>query len=57
MGIVNHIGSINRGHYYTEVKVDGVWYEANDETVRPIKFSKMTNESKYVYMLFYEKIN
>ena len=33
IGLVNHIGSMNSGHYYANVIVDGEWYEMNDEKV------------------------
>ena len=23
MGVIHHLGSLNRGHYYADVKVDG----------------------------------
>lgn len=56
MGTVNHFGTLNRGHYYAEVKhTDGRWYEVNDEVVREANVEKYSNKSKYVYILFYQK--
>ena len=52
VGTVNHFGSLNQGHYFAEVRNhDGNWYEINDEVVRNL--SRVTNSSKYVYILFY----
>ena len=25
-GIINHIGDINHGHYYANIKIDNFWY-------------------------------
>ena len=34
-GTVNHFGTLNRGHYYAEVRhKDNSWYEINDDEVR-----------------------
>lgn len=53
---MNHFGTLNRGHYYAEVKhTDGRWYEVNDEVVREANVEKYSNKSKYVYILFYQK--
>jgi ubiquitin carboxyl-terminal hydrolase 22/27/51 len=32
-GTVNHIGTMQSGHYVTNVKVDNVWYHCNDAHV------------------------
>lgn len=32
-GTVNHIGSMQSGHYVTNVKVDNIWYHCNDAHV------------------------
>lgn len=29
-GVIHHVGSLNRGHYYADVKIDGEWYEFDD---------------------------
>lgn len=35
LGTVNHFGSLNRGHYFAELRhKDNNWYEVNDEDVR-----------------------
>ena len=53
--IINHIGSINGGHYFTYVKPLGSknWYEFNDSHVRHIKVNN--NIFPYAYALFYIK--
>lgn len=56
LGTVNHFGTLNRGHYFAEVRhTDGNWYEINDEVVRPARLETY-NKSKYVYILFYERL-
>ena len=44
MGIVNHIGSLNRGHYFANLRFeDKNWYEINDEEVRPARIEARGN--------------
>lgn len=33
IGIIHHIGSLNRGHYYSNIKVGGEWFLMNDDKV------------------------
>mmetsp|Transcript_46320 Transcript_46320/g.54121 ORF Transcript_46320/g.54121 Transcript_46320/m.54121 type:complete len:1447 (-) Transcript_46320:174-4514(-) len=33
IGTVNHIGTLHQGHYVSNVKVDGKWYNCNDAQV------------------------
>lgn len=57
LGTVNHFGTLNRGHFYAEVRYnDGNWYEINDEVVRSTRVEKSGNKSKYVYILFYQRL-
>ena len=53
-GTVNHIGTLQSGHYVANVKVDGQWYHCNDAHVS--RFGE--NESDVLnnegaYLLFY----
>jgi len=51
-GTVDHVGSMQSGHYVTNVKVDDVWYHCNDQHI-----SYATEESVLkadgAYVLFY----
>lgn len=49
---VQHIGSVNSGHYFCYAKKDSVWYEFNDSTVS--KFANTPDLSKS-YVLIYKK--
>lgn len=50
--LINHIGSINYGHYYSLIKLEEGWYEFNDSN----KLNNIENYSTNVCILFYEKI-
>ena len=53
-GIINHIGSIDSGHYYSDIKIENKdWIEFNDSKVSNIE--KISDNSEYVYALFYIK--
>ena len=30
MGTINHLGSINNGFYFVNIKIESFWYEFND---------------------------
>ena len=51
--ISNHIGNINSGHYYSQIKIDNNWYCFEDSKVYKIgpQIDMNTNE---VYTLFYK---
>ncbi len=53
MGVIHHYGTLNRGHYYANVKKEGDWYECDDEKVTTEKVEHSGNQSKYVYILIY----
>jgi len=62
-GIINHIGSIGGGHYYSYVKdynkdyqFENKWYLCNDTNVREIPFDNVM-QSNNAYMLFYHSNN
>jgi ubiquitin carboxyl-terminal hydrolase 2/21 len=51
-GISNHSGSLNFGHYYAYVNIQGKWKEFNDSFVTNVNFSSVSTTA---YALFYEK--
>ena len=50
-GVVNHIGTINKGHYFTFIKKNIKWYCLNDEKIIEIRDSNVI--SQHAYILFY----
>ena len=56
ISVVNHIGSMNDGHYYSFVKsiTDKNWYCINDNDV--IKIDESTVNTKDAYILIYELV-
>lgn len=55
-GTVNHVGTLQSGHYVTNVKVDDLWYHCNDAHVCRAgvddgEAEVLSNEGAYV--LFY----
>jgi ubiquitin C-terminal hydrolase len=56
ISVVNHIGSMNDGHYYSFVKSisDKSWYCINDNDV--IKIDESTVNTKDAYILIYELV-
>lgn len=53
--IINHVGTINSGHYFSFVKstINGNWYCANDESINVINESDLITEAAYI--LIYRK--
>ena len=51
-GTVNHIGTLNQGHYVSNVKVGDQWYHCNDAHVSTSEESEVL-KSEGAYMLFY----
>jgi ubiquitin C-terminal hydrolase len=59
IGVVNHFGIIDSGHYVSDVKGahgQGKWYECNDEQVKEANIKKQGNVSEWAYMLFYKRM-
>lgn len=56
VGVVNHSGGIDFGHYTAECKNpgNGQWYNFNDSTVSPTSMGKVINTSN-AYVLFYSR--
>lgn len=52
--VSNHYGSLNFGHYTAYARVDGAWYNFNDETVRCIDEVDVERNRK-AYILFYQR--
>ncbi len=52
IGVVEHHGNQNYGHYITHVKRDNQWYYINDEYISKQEYP---NNNKNVCMVFYEK--
>ena len=53
VGICNHIGSLNSGHYYSYCKQNNEWYNFDDTSVS--KINKDDIITKHAYCLFYKK--
>ena len=54
ISIIHHIGEIDYGHYYAEIKINDNWYLFNDSQ---IKLSDNLNyNSDSVLILFYMKL-
>ena len=55
VGVCNHIGTLNSGHYYSYCKQNDEWYNFDDTSVSKInKNDIITNNA---YCLFYKKNN
>ena len=48
---ITHTGSLERGHYCTNVRLRNIWYKCNDAVVNEIKH--LGNAFKEAYLLFY----
>jgi ubiquitin C-terminal hydrolase len=62
-GVINHIGALGGGHYYSFVKdynkecqFENRWYVCNDSNVKEIPFDEVMS-SNNAYMLFYHSNN
>ena len=52
--IINHIGNLFMGHYYTYIKhINDKWYEMNDSNIMDLDMSQVINNDK-AYILFYQ---
>ena len=52
--IANHKGSIDFGHYFAYIKINGTWFEFNDNN--PVTTCYIENPSSNAYILFYSKL-
>ena len=53
VGVCNHIGTLNSGHYYSYCKQNDEWYNFDDTSVS--KINKNGIITKHAYCLFYKK--
>lgn len=53
-GTVNHIGSMQSGHYVSNVKTDSTWYHCNDQHVG-LSREEDVLKSPGAYLLFYQR--
>jgi ubiquitin C-terminal hydrolase len=56
VAVIHHLGSLNRGHYYANVKTNNDWYEFDDDKVTRAGIYGMRNTSKSAYLLFYQRV-
>ena len=56
IGVVNHSGALNFGHYYSYNSIGGVWWCHNDGRVFQIKESDVICNNQNAYILFYEQL-
>lgn len=52
--IVHYRGNIEKGHYWSNIKIRGEWYEFNDNFVK--KLDRQEYQNSTVFILVYEKI-
>nr|UZP64864.1 ubiquitin specific protease 8 [Schmidtea mediterranea] len=58
VSVVNHTGSLKRGHYFTFLKHGNFWYKADDDSVRKCELEYMKMISTYsCYIEVFEKLN
>ena len=50
-----HIGSAEGGHYYSIIKVDGVWTKFDDTRIDPWSWDDGVHDKNHAYLLIYEK--
>ena len=53
IGVCNHIGSINSGHYFSYCKHKDNWYNYDDSNITKLKEEELV--TKNAYCLFYKK--
>ena len=53
-GIINHVGTIKGGHYFTTIKKYNRWFIFNDNNIQETSFKSLANS--YNYCLFYKRI-
>eukprot|EP00554_Chaetoceros_debilis_P015129 CAMPEP_0194118556 /NCGR_PEP_ID=MMETSP0150-20130528/36075_1 /TAXON_ID=122233 /ORGANISM="Chaetoceros debilis, Strain MM31A-1" /LENGTH=850 /DNA_ID=CAMNT_0038809981 /DNA_START=83 /DNA_END=2635 /DNA_ORIENTATION=- len=57
-GTINHSGTLNQGHYVSNVKIDKGWFICNDEQINKVSkedSEKVVVKSEEVYMMFYSR--
>lgn len=56
IGIINHAGALNFGHYYSINKIGDKWWQHNDNVVTEYNMGAAGASNPHAYMLFYEKM-
>ena len=51
---IHHIGTVDLGHYFTNIKIGDAWFRFDDHVVD--KISILEKKSSSVCMLIYKKI-
>ncbi|CEF68436.1 Ubiquitin carboxyl-terminal hydrolase 21 [Strongyloides ratti] len=51
--VVNHMGTLNSGHYTSFVRSNDQWFECDDETVRHLNDYNQDIKTKTAFMLYY----
>src|SRR5438309_3809196 len=54
VGVVDHYGRMNGGHYVANVKINSRWFCMNDNFFTEISKSRVVSRQN-AYMLFYER--
>ena len=53
IGLIVHVGpSIRRGHYFAFFQSEGIWYRADDTTIKPVSTKSVVSLKPYI--LFYQ---
>lgn len=55
IGIVNHVGNLNSGHYYSHNNFNENWINCDDETITLLP-KKQLLDNRNAYILLYEKM-
>ena len=53
--VINHVGMLNYGHYFTDTKFNDKWLRCNDENINLLPVDKVINNPS-AYILIYEKL-
>ena len=66
-GVINHIGVMNGGHYFSytkeltvqkdKIEFENRWWECNDANIREIALESTVLNSPHAYMLFYSIVD
>jgi ubiquitin C-terminal hydrolase len=48
--VINHVGTLSRGHYTAYSRVETDWYELNDSEVRRVGKERVVSEQAYVLL-------
>ena len=50
--IVNHIGNLEIGHYYSTILHNNKWYNYNDLNISEVETSNIINNNNYILYYF-----